>query len=205
MFLYIISEDGFMEKLSKKQNEVFQYIKNVISERGFAPSVREIGEAVGLSSTSSVQYNLNMLEDKGYIKRDSGRNRTIRITGTESIARIPLIGTVTAGMPILATQQFEDFIAVSGVSGDGLFALHIKGDSMINAGIFDGDIVICEQCPTADNGDIVIVLINDEATCKRFYKEKGHFRLQPENDKYEPIIVKECAVLGKVKTLVRNY
>lgn len=195
-----------MKELTKKQNEVFEYIKNVISERGVAPSVREIGQAVGLRSTSSVQYNLNALEELGYIKRDSNLKRTIRIKGMcESIARIPLIGTVTAGMPILATQQIEDYIAVSGVNGENLFALHIKGDSMINAGIYDGDIVICEQCPVAQNGEIIIALIDDEATCKRFYKENGHFRLQPENDKYEPIIVEECAVLGKVKTLIRNY
>ncbi|MBR2133287.1 MAG: transcriptional repressor LexA [Eubacterium sp.] len=195
-----------MKELSKKQNEVFEYIKSVISERGVAPSVREIGEAVGLRSTSSVQYNLNALEELGYIKRDSNLKRTIRIKGMcESVARIPLLGTVTAGQPILATQQIEDYIAVSGVSGDSLFALHIKGDSMVGAGIFDGDIVICEQCPVAENGDIIIALIDDEATCKRFYKEDGHFRLQPENEKYEPIIVEECAVLGKVKTLIRNY
>ncbi len=195
-----------MKELSKKQNEVFEYIKKVISERGVAPSVREIGEAVGLRSTSSVQYNLNVLEEQGYIKRDSNLKRTIRIKGMcESIARVPLLGTVTAGMPILATQQVEDYIAVSGVSGDKLFALHIKGDSMVNAGILDGDIVICEQCPVAQNGDIIIALIDDEATCKRFFREDGHFRLQPENDKYEPIIVDECAVLGKVKTLIRNY
>ncbi|MCH5314609.1 MAG: transcriptional repressor LexA [Eubacterium sp.] len=195
-----------MENLTEKQKAVFEYIKEIIGVRGVAPSIREIGEAVGLRSTSSVQYNLNVLEEKGYIKRDAMLKRTIRIAGSaENICHIPLVGTVTAGLPILATQQIEDYIAISGVSGDNLFALHIKGDSMINAGILDGDIVIVEQCPVAENGDIIVALIDDEATVKRFYKENGHFRLQPENDKYESIIVDECVVLGKVKTLVRNY
>lgn len=195
-----------MDKLSEKQNAIFQYIREIISERGVAPSVREIGEAVGLRSTSSVQYNLNILENAGYIKRDANLKRTIRICGSaENVNMIPLVGTVTAGVPILATQQIEDYIALSCVKGKDLFALHVKGDSMIDAGILDGDIVVIEQTPVADNGDIVVALIDDEATVKRFYKEDGHFRLQPENDKYEPIIVENCAVLGKVKTLVRSY
>ncbi len=195
-----------MEKLNDKQKEIFEYIKEIISQRGIAPSVREIGSAVGLSSTSSVQYNLNALEEAGYITRESNLKRTIRICGSAAtVNHIPLLGTVTAGVPILATQQIEDYIALSGVSGANLFALHVKGDSMINAGIFDGDIVVVEQTPVAENGDIVVALINDEATVKRFYKENRRFRLQPENDKYEPIIVDECAVLGKVKTLIRSY
>lgn len=195
-----------MNNLSEKQNAIFEYIKDKISQTGVAPSVREIGEACGLRSTSSVQYNLNALEEAGYIKRDANLKRTIRIAGSaESIAHIPLVGTVTAGIPILATQQIEEYIALSGIHGGNLFALHVKGDSMINAGIFDGDIVVVEQTPVADNGDIVVALIDDEATVKRFYKENGCFRLQPENDKYEPIIVKECAVLGKVKRLIRAY
>lgn len=195
-----------MENLTEKQRAIFEYIKEIISQRGVAPSVREIGEAVGLRSTSSVQYNLNALEEMGYIKRDANLKRTLRIAGSaESVYHIPLVGTVTAGMPILATQQIEEYIAVSGISGSNLFALRIKGDSMINAGIFDGDTVIVEQCPTAENGEIVVALIDDEATVKRFYKEKGHFRLQPENDKYQPIIVDECAILGRVKGLIRRY
>lgn len=195
-----------MEEISEKQKQIFDFIKERIASYGTAPSVREIGTAVGLKSTSSVQYNLNALEDAGYIKRDANLKRTIRIAGSaESVNHIPLIGTVTAGVPILATQQIEDYIALSGVTGNNLFALHIKGDSMINAGIYDGDIVIVEQCPVADNGEIVVALIDEEATVKRFYKEKGHFRLQPENDKYEPIIVEECTILGRVKTLIRSY
>lgn len=195
-----------MNNLNEKQKAVFEYIKDVITKRGIAPSVREIGEAVGLHSTSSVQYNLNALEEAGYIKRDPNLKRTIRIVGiAENVTHIPLLGTVTAGMPILATQQFEEYIALSGVSGSNLFALHVKGDSMINAGIYDGDIIVVEQTPVANNGEIVVALIDDEATVKRFYKEKGYFRLQPENDKYDPIIVEECAILGKVKTLIRSY
>lgn len=195
-----------MQEISEKQKQIFNFIKDRIASYGTAPSVREIGSAVGLKSTSSVQYNLNALEDAGYIKRDANLKRTIRIAGSaESVNHIPLVGTVTAGVPILATQQIEDYIAVSGVTGNNLFALHIKGDSMVNAGIYDGDIVIVEQCPVADNGEIVVALIDEEATVKRFYKEKGHFRLQPENEKYEPIIVEECTILGRVKTLIRNY
>lgn len=195
-----------MNNITEKQNAIFEYIKETLSTRGMAPTVREIGKAVGLTSTSSVQYNLDALEAAGYIKRDPNLKRTIKICGSaENIAIIPLVGTVTAGLPILATQQIEEYIAVSGVSGNSLFALHIKGDSMINAGIYDGDIVVVEQTPVAENGEIVVALIDEEATVKRFFKENGHFRLQPENDKYEPIIVEECAVLGRVKTLIRSY
>lgn len=195
-----------MDKISEKQQQIFEYIKEKTAKNGVAPSVREIGEAVGLRSTSSVQYNLNALEHAGYIKRDANLKRTVRIAGSaENVSHVPLVGTVTAGTPILATQQIEDYIAVSGVRGDNLFALRVKGDSMFNAGIYDGDIVIVEQIPVAANGEIVVALIEDEATVKRFYKEKGHFRLQPENDKYAPILVDECRILGVVRTLIRNY
>lgn len=169
--------------------------------------MREIGAAVGLKSTSTVQYNLNALENLGYIERDSQLKRTIRIckNGIRP-THVPLIGTVTAGMPILAAQSVEDYIPVPiDQRGRSLFALRVKGDSMVNAGILDGDIVIVEQTPVANNGDIIVALIEDEATVKRYYKEKEHFRLQPENDSYEPIIVKELAVLGKVISLIRNY
>ena len=185
-----------MEKINKRQKAIFDFIKERINEKGIAPSVREIGEAVGLRSTSSVQYNLNVLEDAGYIIRDANMKRTVRVKGAaHGVSHIPLVGTVTAGMPILATELIED----------NLFALRVKGESMVNAGILDGDIVVVEQCPTAQNGDIVVALVGDEATVKRFYKENGHFRLQPENDKFEPIIVEECAIAGKVKALIRNY
>ena len=195
-----------MNNLSKTQNAIFEYIKNKISQTGVAPSVREIAAAVGLRSTSSVQYNLNILEEAGLIKRDANLKRTIRLAGgAENIRHVPVIGTVTAGVPILATQQIGEYVAISGVTGDDLFALHVKGDSMINAGILNGDIVIVNQTPVAENGEIVVALIDDEATVKRFYQENDYIRLQPENDEYPPIIVDNCTILGKVITLIRSY
>ena len=195
-----------MNNLSKTQNAIFEYIKNKISQTGVAPSVREIAAAVGLRSTSSVQYNLNILEEAGLIKRDANLKRTIRLAGgAENIRHVPVIGTVTAGVPILATQQIEEYVAISGVTGDELFALHVKGDSMINAGILNGDIVIVNQTPVAENGEIVVALIDDEATVKRFYQENDYIRLQPENDESPPIIVDNCTILGKVITLIRSY
>lgn len=131
--------------------------------------------------------------------------RTVRIKGAvPGVSHIPLVGTLRRNADF-SNELIEDYIAVSGVSGNNLFALRVKGESMVNAGILDGDIVVVEQCPTAQNGDIVVALVGDEATVKRFYKENGHFRLQPENDKFEPIIVEECAIAGKVKALIRNY
>lgn len=196
-----------MEKINKTQQAVFNYIKDIINERGVAPSVREIGQAVGLRSTSTVQYNLDALERAGYITRDPQLKRTIRLTGGGSQAfSVPLLGTVTAGQPILATQMIEEYIPVP-INGSGkeLFALRVRGDSMINAGILDGDIVVVDKTPTAQNGDIIVALMDDEATVKRFFKENGHFRLQPENDNYEPIIVNELSVLGKVAMVIRRY
>ena len=195
-----------MEKINETQKKVFDFIKRVISERGIAPSVREIGAAVGLKSTSTVQYNLNALEMAGYIVRDPNLKRTIRLSGMGSnTVQVPLLGTVTAGVPILATEQIEEYIPVSLKKSGSYFALHVRGDSMINAHILDGDIVIVEQMSVAENGDIVVALIEDEATVKRFYKENGHFRLQPENDAYDPIIVDELALLGKVAAVIRSY
>lgn len=196
-----------MEQLTAKQQAVFDYIKGIIDERGIAPSVREIGAAVGLKSTSSVQYNLNALEQAGYIQRDPNLKRTIRISNQSGGAyHVPLVGTVTAGQPILAVQSIEDYIPVPlNSNGRELFALRVKGDSMINAAILDGDIVVVDKTPVAQNGDIVVALIEDEATVKRFYKEEGHFRLQPENDNYEPIIVDNLSVLGKVVMTIRSY
>ena len=195
-----------MDGLNKTQKKMFEYIKSVISERGIAPSVREIGAAVGLKSTSTVQYNLNALEKEGFIERDPNLKRTIRIAGVNlKTVPVPLVGTVTAGKPILATEMIEEYIPVAMRKSGNYFALHVKGDSMINAHILDGDIVIVEQTPVASNGEIVVALIDDEATVKRFYKENGRFRLQPENDEYEPIIVEELAILGRVATVIRNY
>ena len=196
-----------MEKLSKTSKKVFEYIKEVVDNRGLPPSVREIAAAVGLKSTSTVQYHLDLLEKAGYIERDSQLKRTIRIAKNGiRPAHVPLIGTVTAGMPILAVEAIEDYIPVPiQQRGRTLFALRVKGDSMVNAAILDGDIAIVEQTPVAENGEIVVALIGDEATVKRFYKEDGHFRLQPENDSYEPIIVDELSVIGKVVSIIRNY
>ena len=195
-----------MDRINETQQAVLNFIREVISQRGVAPSVREIGEAVGLRSTSTVQYNLNALEKAGYIERDPNLKRTIRLAGGSSKATpVPLLGTVTAGVPILAQEQIEEYIPVALGKGGDYFALHVRGSSMINAHIIDGDIIIVEKTPVAENGDIVVALVGDEATVKRFYKEKGRFRLQPENDKYQPIIVDECVILGRVKTLIRNY
>ena len=197
-----------MQDLSENQVRILDFLKERLSVTNVPPSVREICSAVGLKSTSSVQNNLDALEEKGYIQRDPMLKRSIRIVGqAENVHHVPLLGVVTAGMPILAVEQVECYLPYSGyVSKDKpLFALHVRGESMHDAGIFDGDIIIAEQTPVANNGDIVVALIEDEATVKTFYKEKGHFRLQPENDAFEPIIVDEVVILGKVVALMRYY
>ena len=176
-----------MDKLNDTQKKVYEYLVEKTRD-GVPPSVREIGSAVGLRSTSSVQANLDALEEAGYIERDPMLKRSIRVLGqAENVTSVPLLGTVTAGMPILAVEQIEGYIAYNGrVSRDkSLFALKVRGESMIWAGILDGDIVIAEKTPVAVNGEIVVAMIEDEATVKRFYKENGHFRLQPENDAVE--------------------
>ena len=197
-------------KASEKQKRILEYIKECLLSRGYPPTVREICEEVGLKSTSSVQTNLDALEKAGYIERDPLLKRSIRLKGgpsREDVARIPLLGTVTAGMPILAVEQIEEYIPYGGhLSSDKpMFALHVHGDSMVNAGILDGDIIVCEQTPYAEDGDKVVALIEDEATVKTFYKEKDCFRLQPENDYMEPIYCDELAILGKVKAVIRYY
>lgn len=196
-----------MDNLTSNQQKILDFLKDRLSS-GVPPSVREIGKAVGLSSTSSVQSNLTALEEKGYIERDPLLKRSIRIVGqSENVHHVPLLGVVTAGQPILATEQIEGYLPYTGkVSKDKpVFALHVRGESMINAGILDGDIIFAEKTPTVRNGEMVIAMIGDEATVKTFYKEKGHFRLQPENDFMEPIIVDEVMILGKVVGLYRMY
>ncbi len=197
-----------MKEINATQKKIYEFLAER-SQNGVPPSVREICTAVGLKSTSSVQANLIALEKAGYIERDPMLKRSIRVLGpaADDTTKVPLLGTVTAGMPILAVEQIEGYVTYSGtVSRDkSLFALHVRGESMINAGIFDGDIIIVEKTPVANNGEIVVALIEDEATVKRFYKENGHFRLQPENDTMAPIIIDEVAILGKVKSLIRNY
>ena len=190
-----------MKDISKTQKRIYEYLLER-SQDGVPPSVREIGAAVGLSSTSSVQANLDALEQAGYIQRDPLKKRTIRILGREDnvVTNVPIVGTVTAGAPILAFEQ------IGHTSSDKtLFALKVRGESMIQAGILDGDLVIAEKTPVARNGEIVVAMIEDEATVKTFYKENGHFRLQPENDTYEPIIVNEVSILGKVVAVIRYY
>ncbi|MBO5716072.1 MAG: transcriptional repressor LexA [Clostridia bacterium] len=197
--------------LSKKEKLVFDYLVNSINENGYAPSVRDIGASLGIKSTSSVHLYLHNLEAKGFIEQDANKKRTIRICAPYArvSGRVPLLGAITAGSPILAVENFEGYVDLpwnsAKYASDELFALKVKGESMIEAGILDGDVVIVRKCAYADNGQIVVALIEDEATVKTFYKEDGHFRLQPENDAFEPIIVPEVAILGKVVSLVRYF
>lgn len=196
-----------MKELNNTQKKIYEFLAER-SQNGVPPTVREICAAVGLKSTSSVQSNLDALEAAGYIERDPMLKRSIRVRGQENnVTQVPLIGTVTAGMPILAVEAIEGYVPFSGGenSDKPLFALRVKGDSMIKCGILSGDIIIAEKTPVANNGDIVVALLEDEATVKRFYKENGHFRLQPENDEYAPIISDEVIVLGKVVSLIRYF
>jgi len=197
-----------LPQLNATQRRVYEFLVER-SQDGVPPSVREIGERVGLQSTSSVQANLDALENMGYITRDPMHKRSIRIAGQahKRVIQVPLLGTVTAGLPILAVEQIESYLPYTGpVSRDkALFALRVRGESMINVGILDGDIVFVEKTPVARNGDIVVALIEDEATVKSFYKENGHFRLQPENDAMDPIFCEEVIILGKVVSLLRYY
>ena len=195
-----------MKPLSKSQQKILDFLRDC-SENGRVPSVREICEYTGLSSTSTVHHHLKALEAKGLIIREHGVNRCIQIAGEEKSASVPVVGKVAAGEPITAIQNIEFYVPVPEQlkRGRELFALRIQGESMINAGILDGDIVIVNRTPVAENGEIVVAMVDDSATVKRFYKENGHFRLQPENDSYEPIIVAEVVLLGKVVSLIRNY
>ena len=192
-----------MASLTKSQQLVYDYLCSTMAERAVPPSVREICAATGLRSTSTVHSHLKSLEALGYITRDAGLNRSIHIVGASAAKQVPILGKVTAGLPILAVEDIEGYIPYPDKSGKELFALHVDGLSMINAGILDGDYVIAEKTPVAENGEIVVGMIGDEATVKRFYKEKDHIRLQPENDSMDPIIVPDCQILGKVIGLVR--
>ena len=193
-------------KITNKQREILEFIKEEILKRGYPPAVREICEAVNLKSTSSVHSHLETLEKNGYIRRDPTKPRAIEIVDDSfqqvrtEMTSIPIIGTVAAGQPILAEQNIEGYfpMPVDMVPNAETFALKVKGDSMINVGIFNGDSVFVERCQTARNGDTVVALIDDSATVKTFYKEGGHYRLQPENDTMDPIIVDEVTILGKV-------
>ena len=200
-------------KITAKQQQILDYMKQQILEKGYPPAVREICKAVDLKSTSSVHSHLETLEKNGYIRRDPTKPRAIEILDDQfnltrrELVNVPIVGTVTAGQPILATESIEDYFPVmpSFVGNKQTFMLHVKGDSMINAGIFDGDLILVEQNSVARNGEIIVALIDDSVTVKRFYKEDGHIRLQPENDALEPIIVDDCQILGKVFGVFRLY
>lgn len=193
-------------KITVKQQEILDYIKDQILKKGYPPAVRDICEAVHLKSTSSVHSHLETLEKNGYIRRDPTKPRAIEIIDDSfqlvrhEMTSIPIVGTVAAGQPILAQQNIEGYfpLPVECVPNATTFILKVKGESMINVGIYDGDQIFVEQCNTARNGDIVVALVDDSATVKTFYKENGHFRLQPENDNMDPIIVDHVDILGKV-------
>ncbi len=200
-------------KISAKQQEILDYIKDEILKKGYPPTVREICETVNLKSTSSVHSHLETLEKNGYIRRDPTKPRAIEICDdcfhmirTEMV-NLPIIGNVAAGQPILAEENIEDYFPVPAdlVPKGESFVLNVRGDSMVNAGILNGDRVFVNSCSTASNGEIVVALIDDSATVKTFYKEDGHIRLQPENDSMAPIIVDDCQILGKVFGIFRIY
>ena len=199
-------------KISAKQQEILEYIKNQILDHGYPPAVREISAAVNLKSTSSVHSHLATLEKNGYIRRDPTKPRAIEIVDDEfnltrrELRNIPIIGEVAAGQPILAEQNIAGYFPVSSddlPSGE-LFVLKVRGESMINVGIYDGDQIFVQQTPVARNGDIVVALVEDSATVKTYYKEEGRYRLQPENDTMDPIYVDEVVILGKVVGLFRR-
>ncbi len=202
-----------------KEEQLYNFIKNYQNEFGYPPTVREMCKAIKVSSTSTIFYYLNKLENSNKIKKNPNKNRALEIINNEvssistiaqseeNLTKIPVLGAVTCGEPILAVQTSEEYFMVSKTlfKGDDLFMLTAKGESMINAGIYDGDKIILRQQSNADNGDIVAALIDDSATIKRFYKENGHYRLQPENDAFSPIIVDHVQIIGKVVGLVRKF
>ena len=197
------------------QDRILAYIQSEIRERGYAPSVREIGEAVGLRSTSTVHGHLMRLEKKGLLRRDAMKPRAMGLSpelsaseeeAFDDVRRLPVVGRVAAGQPILAEENIEEEMPVpAGLTGAGEhFILRVRGDSMVEAGILDGDYIVVRSQPDAQNGEIVVALVEDSATVKRFYKENGYFRLQPENSTMEPIIVESVSILGKVVSLLRR-
>lgn len=200
-------------KISDKQKQILEYIKQEILNKGYPPTVRDICDAVGLKSTSSVHSHLESLEKNGYIRRDPTKPRAIEIIDDNfnlvrrEVVNVPLVGQVAAGQPILADENISSYFPVPAeyMPKGQSFMLKVKGESMINAGIFDGDHIIVEQQNTARNGDIIVALMDDSATVKTFYKEDGHIRLQPENDTMDPIIVPDCQILGKVFGVFRFF
>lgn len=200
-------------KISSKQQEILEYIKQEILNKGYPPAVREICEAVHLKSTSSVHSHLETLEKNGYIRRDPTKPRAIEIIDDNfnltrrEVVNVPIIGQVAAGQPLLAVENIENYfpIPTEFMPNAETFMLKVKGDSMINAGIFNGDKILVQKQSDAQNGDIVVALVDDSATVKTFYKEDGHYRLQPENDTMDPIIVPDCQILGKVFGVFRFF
>ena len=200
-------------KISEKQKEILEFIKSEILNRGFPPSVREICEAVHLKSTSSVFSHLETLEKNGYIRRDPTKPRTIEIIDENfnllrrEIVNVPLVGTVAAGQPLLAVSNIESYFPIPSeyAPKHESFMLRVKGESMVGAGILDGDTIMVERCESAKNGDMVVALVDDSAMVKTFYKEEDHVRLQPENDEMDPILVSDCTILGKVFGVMRFF
>jgi repressor LexA len=199
--------------ISNKQKEILNFLKDEIRMKGYPPSVREIANAVGLKSTSTVHGHLERLEKKGFIRRDPSKPRAIEILdcstylSKKELVNVPVVGKVTAGEPILAVENIEDAFPIPAeyLNNSDVFMLTVRGDSMIEAGILDGDYVIVQKQPTASNGEIVVALIEDEATVKTFYKEEDHIRLQPENSAMEPILVRDVIILGKVIGVIRMF
>ncbi|MCI8389265.1 MAG: transcriptional repressor LexA [Roseburia sp.] len=200
-------------KITAKQTEILEYIKQEILNKGYPPAVREICEAVHLKSTSSVHSHLETLEKNGYIRRDPTKPRAIEIIDDNfnltrrEVVNVPVIGNVAAGQPIFADENIENYFPIPAEYMPNVesFMLHVKGESMVNAGIFDGDQILVQKQSTARNGDIVVALVDDSATVKTFYKEDGYYRLQPENDTMDPIIVEDCSILGKVFGVFRLF
>jgi len=203
-----------MDTLNDRERKILEYIASTVREKGYSPSVRDIKAALSIRSTSTVHTYLQRLEDRGFLVKEEGKSRTLRMGPSyqgemDAEIQIPILGRVTAGIPILATENFDGYVEFpaprSRVQAERLFALRVCGTSMIEAGILDGDLVIVEKCESAENGEIVVAMIEDEATVKTFYKEHGHYRLQPENATMEPIIVNHVEILGRVISSVRYY
>lgn len=200
-------------RITDKQREILEYMKQEILNKGYPPTVRDICEAVNLKSTSSVHSHLETLEKNGYIRRDPTKPRAIEIIDDNfnltrrEVANVPMLGRVAAGEPLLAVENVESYfpIPTEFMPNAESFMLKVKGESMINVGIFDGDQILVEKCNTARNGDMVVALVDDSATVKTFYKENNHIRLQPENDNMDPIIVDNCEILGKVFGVFRFF
>ncbi|MCI5822294.1 MAG: transcriptional repressor LexA [Lachnospiraceae bacterium] len=200
-------------RISDKQREILEYMKQEILNKGYPPTVRELCDAVHLKSTSSIHSHLETLEKNGYIRRDPSKPRAIEIVDDNfnltrrEVVNVPVVGSIAAGQPLLAIQNIDNYFPIPAeyMPNQDTFMLHVKGESMINVGIFDGDVILVKQQSTARNGEIVAALVDDSATVKTFYKEDGHIRLQPENDSMDPIIVPDCQILGVVFGVFRFF